>query len=192
MEGRGETSEGEMVRGRHCVRAVGVGRGTVGGVGYERAKPYSTAAVGLPAVEAWRRRVRDKMSHDGRKGTAEASVKGQAAEMEPRAQPGRDHGWFGVHVRLNETQQRAPEDLNPMGARLSRDVQVEKEGGFPTLLCQWRPWVRRGPLPSYSSVRRRWWVIGKARRKWRSPVSCKRDGSAAGEHDGTNCVVVLL
>ena len=39
MGGPGESSEGEIVRGGRGVRAVGAGRGAVGGVGCERAKP---------------------------------------------------------------------------------------------------------------------------------------------------------
>ena len=39
MEGREKNTDGEVVRGGRGLRALGAGRGTVGGVGYERAKP---------------------------------------------------------------------------------------------------------------------------------------------------------
>ena len=90
----------------------------------------------------------------------------EVAEAEPRAHPGFDRGQSGRHARLNETQQSAPEGLNPLGARLGRDGQGEQKGSFPTL-HQGRPWRRRGPLPTQSSVRCRRSVVGKAQRKWR-------------------------
>ena len=54
----------------------------------------------------------------------------EVAEAEPRAHPGFDRGQSGRHARLNETQQSAPEGLNPLGARLSRDGQGEQKGSF--------------------------------------------------------------
>ena len=61
-------------------------------------------------------------------GTAGQSEKVRAAEAEPRAQPELVRGWSRRHVMLNETQQRAPEDLDPFGVRLSPCGQGEQEG----------------------------------------------------------------
>ena len=44
IEGAGDACEGEALRGGRRFRALGAGRGVVGGVGSERSKPYSTAA----------------------------------------------------------------------------------------------------------------------------------------------------
>lgn len=52
MEVRGETSEGKVVRGGRSLPAMEAGRGMVSVVGYERAKPASTAAGGLPVAAA--------------------------------------------------------------------------------------------------------------------------------------------
>ena len=52
----------------------------------------------------------------------------KAAEAEPRAQPELVHCWSRRHARLNETQQSAPENLNPFGARLSLGGQGKQEG----------------------------------------------------------------
>ena len=71
----------------------------------------------------------------------------KAAGTEPRAQPELVYGWSWGHARLNETQQREPEDLNPFGARLSVCGQGEQEGWVPMLLCQGQLWMRQGPLP---------------------------------------------
>ena len=68
MEGRGETSNGKVVRGGRILRAMGAGRGMVGVVGCERVKPAPTAAVGLPAAATRRPLVRDEVHLDGRRG----------------------------------------------------------------------------------------------------------------------------
>ena len=66
MEGPGETCEGEALRGGPDFRAVGAGRGTVGGIESDRSKPKFTAAWGLPAAATRRRQIRDEMGPDGR------------------------------------------------------------------------------------------------------------------------------
>ena len=62
-------------------------------------------------------------------GTAGPSVKVKAAEAEPRAQPEFVYGCSRRHARLNKTQQRATEELNPFGARRSLCGQGEQEDG---------------------------------------------------------------
>ena len=77
----------------------------------------------MPAAAARRRRVKDEISPDGSRG-GRAIREGEGSRGGATGTTGTCVRLFRRHARLNEAQQRAPEEPNPFGARL---IFVDRE-----------------------------------------------------------------